>query len=332
MRKCLFFGLVIAVLYLCGCSNDSSSPNISPAVEITSSGAWCWFQDPRAIYISEQRKRTYAGWVTNDGKLQIGAYDHVSGITEVVTVKEEWGVNDHNNNSFLVLPDNRIMIFYAQHNGTGLYSRKTTNPEDISKWDDEITIANTQKITYSNPVYLSNENRFYVFWRGESWKPTFSTSIDGVRWSVPKIFLRDSGREDSSVRPYLKVVSDGKSEIHFAFTDGHPGVEPENSIYYIKYKNGLFYKAGGSVVGSMSDLPMQHRDSDLVYNGKISKVRSWVWDIAVTVKGNPVIAYTQLPTTTDHRYHYVYWNGNAWVDTELTAGGKWFPQTSFLED
>lgn len=332
MRKYLCFYLIIAVLSLCACSHESTSQDNDQTVEITNSGAWCWFQDPRAIYISDQRKRTYTGWVTKDGNLQIGAYDHITGQTEVVTIKEEWGVDDHNNNSFLILPDNRIMIFYAQHNKARLYSRTTSNPEDISKWDDEITVSNTQNITYSHPVYLSNEKRFYVFWRGESWKPTFSTSIDGITWTVPKIFLQDSGRENPGVRPYLKVVSDGKSEIHFAFTDGHPHVEPENSIYYIKYKNGIFYKADDSVVGSMSDLPIQHHQSDVVYNGKIDKVRSWIWDIAVTEKGNPVIAYTRLPNKTDHRYHYAYWNDNAWVDKELSSGGTWFPQTSFFGD
>jgi hypothetical protein len=328
-------GLIVSCLSLSSCSLDFPVENVidsvavesSSAVELTSDGAWCWFQDPRAVYISGNRARTYAGWMTHDGKLQVGAYDHDTGETEVVTIKEDWGVNDHNNNSFLVLPDNRIMIFYARHNGEGLFSKTTLKPEDITQWSDEIVVANTENITYSHPVYLSGEQRFYVFWRGENWKPTFATSTDGVTWTAPQVLLQDSDRDSLEVRPYLKVVSDGRSEIHFAFTDGHPRDEPENSIYYAKYSNGDFFKADNTPIGTMQDLPIQHSQSDVVFDGKSNQVRGWIWDIALDPEGHPVIAYTRLPEETDHRYNYAYWDGNTWLDNEITPGGKWFPQT-----
>lgn len=266
--------------------------------------------------------------MTSDGKLQVGAYDHNTKEIKVVTLKEKWDVDDHNTNSFLVLPDRRIMVFYARHNKKGLYGRITSRPEDISKWEDEVTIANTDAITYSHPVYLNDESRFYVFWRGESWKPTFSTSLDGKTWTEPQILIQENGREDRSIRPYVKVVSDGKSEIHFAFTDGHPMDEPTNSIYYLKYRRGEFYKANGARGGTLDELPIQQSESDIVYRGKANKIRSWIWDIALDKDGNPIIAYTQLPSETDHRYHYAYWNGDTWFDTEITYGGRWFPQTS----
>lgn len=320
--------VIVAFVVLSGCSPNSPSKEVANSpLAFSNDGAWCWFQDPRAVYVEGQRKRTYAGWMTSNGKLQIGAYDHDTGHIEVVTLKEKWGIDDHNSNSFLVLPDKRIMVFYARHNETGLFSQTTLMPEDISKWDDEITVANTPHITYSNPVYLSEEGLFYVFWRGESWKPTFSTSTNGKTWTPPQILVQDNHRENRSIRPYLKVVSDGKSEIHFAFTDGHPSNEPENSIYYMKYKKGEFFKADGKRIGSMDNLPIQHSHSDIVYNGRINKVRAWVWDIALDKKGSPVIAYTRFPRETDHRYHYAYWNGDAWFDTEIAPGGKWFPQT-----
>lgn len=322
LRLRLIACLIATLFFLYSCSPDSHSEKVNnQIIEFTKDGAWCWFQDPRAVYISGQRKRTYAGWMTKDGKLQVGAYDHSTSQIKIVTIKEKWGIDDHNNNSFLVLPDKRIMIFYARHNGASLLSRTTLNPEDISKWTNEVVVVNSKNITYSHPVYLSEEKRFYVFWRGKSWKPTFSTSIDGMIWTAPQILLQDKGREDSAIRPYLKVVSDGKSEIHFAFTDGHPRNEPENSIYYIKYKNGKFFKANGMPTGTMDDLPIQRRQSDIVFDGKVNKVRGWVWDIALNAKGNPVIAYTRLPQERDHRYHYAYWNGDMWLDTEITQGG-----------
>ena len=331
LQKSLRFCLLITLFSLYACSNNSPSNNVITQyreIEFTKDGAWCWFQDPRAVYISGQRKRTYAGWVTKEGQLQVGAFDHSTGQIEMVTIKEKWQIDDHDSNSFLVLPDKRIMVFYTRHNGIGLLSQTTVNPEDISKWTNEVVVANTRYITYSNPIYLTEEKRFYVFWRGETHKPTFSTSIDGVIWTAPQILLEDKGRESRTIRPYLKVISDGKSEIHFAFTDGHPRNEPENSIYYIKYKNGKFFRANGTNIGTMDDLPIQPHQSDIVYDGKVNKVRSWVWDIALNTNGNPVIAYTRLPKESDHRYHYAYWNGSIWLDSEITPGGSWFPQTA----
>jgi hypothetical protein len=139
--------------------------------------------------------------------------------------------------------------------------------------------------------------------------------------------LEDVKRKDRSIRPYLKIFSDGKSEIHFTFTDGHPANEPENSVYYIKYKKGEFLKANGIRVGTLADLPIRQSRSDLVYDGKAEKIRSWIWDIALNEKNNPVIVYTRLPQKTDHRYNYAYWNGDVWIDAEITRGGKWFPKT-----
>ncbi|MDY6907122.1 MAG: BNR-4 repeat-containing protein [Chloroflexota bacterium] len=298
------------------------------AVEHTMSndGAWCWFQDPRAVFVKGRRTRTYAQWVTHDGRLQIGAYDHETGRTEVHTLKEQWDCDDHNVGSLIALPDNRIMVFYARHSKRGLFCRTSSSAEDILQWDDEVTVSNTGPITYNHPLYLSEEKKFYVFWRGPSWEPTFSTSRDGRTWSNPCILLQGKGRVGRNVRQYMKIVSDGTSSIHFAFTDGHPRSEKKNSLYYARYEGGIFSKADGSVIGKRDALPIPHGKSDMVYDGD-SRGRAWVWDIAIDDAGLPVIAYTRLPAEEDHRYCYARWTGEKWQDTQIAEGGKWFPQT-----
>ncbi len=132
-------------------------------IEFSKDGAWCWFQDPRAIYIEGKYKKTYAQWITHKGRLQCGSYDHSSNTITHFTLKENWDKDDHNVGSFLILQDNRIMVYYARHNKPGLYCRTTKYPEDISTWEDEITITNSPKVTYSHPIYLKNEKKFFVF-------------------------------------------------------------------------------------------------------------------------------------------------------------------------
>lgn len=323
MRLTIF---LLVLLLVSSCTSDTPPQPVSHV--LAEDGAWCWFQDPRAVYFEGTHRRTYSGWVTKAGQLRIGTYDHDTEEKAQITLREEWGINDHNTPSFLVLPDGRLTVFYARHNGKGLYSRTTTQPENISSWEEEVTVTDTDRITYNHPVQLSEEdNRFYVFWRGPSWKPTFASSEDGQSWTTPQILVQQPGREEDDIRPYLKLVSDGKSSIHFAFTNGHPRNEDFNSVYYIRYQDGEFYRADGSRIGTMEDLPIDHAESDLVYDASLTKARAWIWDIALDENGFPVIAYTRLPEETDHRYHYARWDGDQWRDYEIAEAGSWFPQT-----
>ncbi len=316
---------ILACFTMSGCAAAGKSGDAY--MQLADDGAWCWYQDPRAVYINGEHERLYLGWMTHDGKLQAGSYDLRTQERQIFTLREKWDVDDHNVNSFLVLPDKRLMAFYARHNRQGLYCRTTQRPEDITAWEEEVCVCDDDRLTYSHPVYLSAEKRMYVFWRGKTWKPTFSTSTDGKTWTPPQILVQEEGRETYGIRPYMKVASDGAGSIHFAFTDGHPHREATNCLYYLKYEGGAFYRANGAKVGEMADLPVRHSQSDVVYDAKPSKIRAWVWDIALDNNGRPVIAYTRLPEKTDHRYHAARWTGEAWQDVEVTPGGKWFPQT-----
>jgi hypothetical protein len=310
LQKAIVFALLISTLWV-----------RAEAIIMSEDGAWCWFQDPRAVFIQGEHTRTYAQWITHDGQLQMGTYDHDTKETQVFTIKENWGRNDHNVGSILVLPDNRIMIFYAQHNGRGIYCRISAVPETILAWDDEVSISTAGRITYSHPVYLRAENRFYVFWRASDWNPAFATSTDGLNWTKPRTLIRRPG-----ARPYLKVFDDGQSSIHLTFTDGHPRNEAQNALYYMHYKEGNFHKASGEFIGSMAELPFSPQQTERVYDGSTAG-RAWVWDITLDHDQRPVIAYTRLPAETDHRYCYARWTGDTWLDSQLTEGGKWFPQT-----
>lgn len=319
--------LCLFLFFLSGSSSEQGNVIRGKHSIISPSGAFCWFQDPRAVYVEGRFKRTYTGWISNQGKLEVGFYDHDTNKIETKTIKEFWDVDDHNVPSFLVLPDLRLMIFYARHNKENLYARQTLNPEDISEWGNEIIVAKMDKVTYSHPFFLADENRYYVFWRGATWKPTFATSMDGVNWTEPRVLFQDKGKEAENIRPYLKAVSDGRRTIHFTFTDGHPRNEPLNSVYYACYKEGKFYRADGSLIGLMDTLPVLHSSCDKVYDATHTGARAWVWDIALDRGGNPVIVYTRLPEEDKHFYHYALWDGQQWIDRKITFAGPWFPET-----
>ena len=304
-----------------------SIPNLQ-AGELTNDGAWCWFQDPRAVYFSGEHERTYASWMQGDGQLMVGYLDHQDLSTHSVVIRDQWDIDDHNTGSLLLMPDRRLMMFYARHNKKGLFARISQKPESIDLWEPEITVADTPRITYSHPVYLSEEKQYYVFWRGSTCKPTYATSSDGQHWSEPRVLIQQQGKEAQDIRPYLKVGNDGKSKIHFVFTDGHPRNEPLNSVYYMEYSHGKFLKADGKVIGNFSDnRPVSHKACSVVYNAQPSGARAWVWDVAQDSEGHPVVLYTRHPNDRDHRYHWARWSGSEWQDVTLCQSGKWFPQT-----
>ena len=149
---------------IAGCIPPEHPPTASEIATrvFTDDGAWCWFQDPRAVYHEGVHRRTYTGWMTKDGRLQVGTYDHDTGSIESLTLKEEWDIDDHNTPSFLVLPGGRLTAFYARHNKVGLFARTTSRPEDISAWDSEVIVSNEDRITYSHPVRLSAERRTHL--------------------------------------------------------------------------------------------------------------------------------------------------------------------------
>lgn len=336
-------GVTFVILTAWSCSNPSIDKVEIPAGEayrsFSDDGAWCWFSDPRAIYHEGEHKRTYSGWVDSTGNIVVAYYDHDTGMIQRHILHERLEKDDHDNPSFFMGPEGKLMVFYSKH-GTGNYPiilARAKNSEDIQDWEpvqrlplnDTITYAGMRdSYTYTNPVQLSEEdNRMYLFWRGADFKPNFSVSNDGGKqWEKGKIMILPE-RIYQNRRPYLKVASDHRNEIHFAFTDGHPHVEPTNSIYYARYRNGALYKANGEKIMDWSALPLDPKDADVVYDATASKEKAWIWDVAENGEGSPVIVYATFPTDSNHVYFYSIYDEGRWNNYRLTEAGSWFPHT-----
>ena len=347
--KCLVYLFVSLSLFIFKSNAQNSiTENNNPNSQkinyktFSNDGAWCWFSDPRAIHLNN---KIYSGWVSSDGSIMVGSYNEISNEIIEFNLYEKFNKDDHANPSFLILPDKRIMIFFSAHsknsfnkenNPSGISYTTSINPEDITSWEPIKNIPQPSEgkklLCYTNPIMLSEENnRIYLFWRGADWKPTFAYSDNlGLSWSNPQILLKST--KNLYKRPYMKVVSNGKDEIHFTFTDGHPRNEPFNNIYYLKYKKGNYYKSDNRIIGDNNTLPLEHNQCEIVYNsyGEFLKyrnaVKSWIWDIAINEKGNPAIVYTRLPEETKHQYYYAHWDGKNWENSMISSGGSSFPR------
>ena len=295
-------------------------------VTVAEDGAWCWFSDPRAVYCKGIHERTYTGFVTSRGDIMVACKDHLTGDVGKILIYPNLQPDDHVNPSLLVLPDGRLMLFFTRHGGK-LYYTTSEKPEEIDRFSDVDSLDLGEMACYTNPVLLKNEeNRIYLFFRGGyDWKPSFVTSDDyGKTWAEPKTIVSKKINNIHN-RPYTKIVSDGKSVIHFVFTDGHPREENHNSIYYLKYERGTFFDAAGNKMGDMKNLPIEQEKVPKAYDGESANQRAWIWDIALTGDGRPVIAYTTLPEETQHYYNWGTWTGTEWKNSRICKAGSTFP-------
>lgn len=329
------------MLTSCG-SHESDRKEVSPAEaykSFTDDGAWCWFSDPRAIYYAGKHKRTYSGWVDSTGNIVVAYYDHNSREIQTSILHEGFEKDDHDNPSFFMDDEGKLMVFYSKH-ATGnspIFLAHAKNEEDISAWEPLQTLRLNDTIaysgysntyTYTNIVQLKKEQgKMFLFWRGSDFKPNVSVSKDnGKNWGRGEILILPE-RIYRDRRPYMKIASNNQDVIHLAFTDGHPHVEPANSIYYLKYRQGQLYKANGEKVMGWSDLPVDPKQADMVYDARATKEKSWIWDVAEDREGNPVMVYSTFPTDTNHVYYYSIYDEGRWNNHRLVDSGSWFPHT-----
>lgn len=307
---------------------SAASSAAASQLTITSSGAWCWFGDPRAVHYEGQYRRTYIGYITAGGNITVAQYDHDTGRLTKSVLMSNFPVDDHNNPTICIRPRSdgtRLAVFWTGHadgNHPRIYYRSSVAPEDISAWGPvKYMSKNTSGghgFTYENLVQISDEPyKLWMFWRGGDFKPSFSTTTGGDLWS-PVRTLVDT--HDTN-RPYLKVAGNGKDKIHFAFTEGHPR-NVHTSIYYMYYdaadKN--LHRVDGSVIGPMIE-SVHPSEADKVYDARAAGPKAWVHDVAQDALGRPVIVYATFPTDADHRYRYARWTGTQWFDTEIVAAG-----------
>jgi rhamnogalacturonyl hydrolase YesR len=328
---------LIIVLFLISFSQSFFSQQSGESYKsFTFDGAWCWFTDPRAVYFEGKHQRTYAGWVDSYGDIIIGCYDHQSKNISTKVLSNNFEKDDHDNPALLITDEGKIMVFFTGHfTKPEITFFESKHPENILEWNepkllklnDTLNYKQQSVYTYCNPYYLSKEKKIYLFWRGIDGKPFYSTSADkGKTWTTGKMVFTPEPIYNFR-RPYLKIESNGKDKIFFAFTDGHPRDENENSIYFAFYKDGSFFKANGEKIADISASPFNLKKSDVVYDAAVSKQKAWIWDIAYDENENPVITYVKFPDDSLHICCYAKWDGKKWINNVLINSGKWFPQT-----
>lgn len=314
--------------------------------EVTAEGAWCWFADPRALHYENKKgtiNKTYIGYIDVHGNIKAMQYDFKKKRQDEVLIRSYFQPDDHNNPTFLVLPDERIMIFYSRHTDEPcFYYRISRTPGDITTLGDEKVIKTKDNTTYPSPFILSDDpEHIYLCWRGIGWHPTVARlslpdQDDQVKvdWG-PYQIVKSTG-----ARPYAKYMSNGKDKIYFAYTTGHPDNEEPNFLYfsYIDIRSLQLKDVRGNILSAIADGTFKvNKTTDYVrrYPSTLvdhSSARDWVWQVASDENNHPVIAMVRISSDKNsHDYYYAKWNGHEWKMTFLANAGGHFHQTPNLE-
>ena len=304
---------------------------------ITRDGAWCWFSDPRAIYVDD---KMFGGFVDKEGSIWAFCYDPSTCQSKQYKLFNKLDYDDHANPSIMALSDQRLVLFFSAHGGTKnspIYYAVSKYPSDISSWEEvqEINpeMEGSLGVCYTNPVMLSDENnRVYLFFRGRDFKPTCIYTDDLKTWSQPINLVRNDPGYGQGGRPYTKITTNHKDKIFFAFTDAHPRDRATNSIYFMMYKNGKICKADGTVVSETlgSIIPSQ---VDKVYDATRTFDKAWIWDIAFDESEKPILVYARFSDRDNkHSYCYARWNGIKWENHKITDAGQWFQRTEYVKE
>ena len=321
------------------------SANADNGYEVAEEGAWCWFADPRATHYENADgfiNATYIGYIDVHGNVIATQYDWITGAKTDVLIRSYFQPDDHNNPTFIVLPDERVMIFYTRHTDEPrIWYRISRKPGDITDLGEEKYLATANNTTYPSPFILSDDpEHIYLCWRGINWHPTIARltmpdADDNCRFDFgPKQIVQSTG-----ARPYCKYQSNGKDKIYLSYTTGHPDNEYPNWLYFnvvdINKGNGpVLRDIQGKQLSIIANGTFAVNKTDSYYNSypltvvdKTTNIRNWVWQITIDAEENPVIAYTHIDNNkTAHAYWTSRWTGSAWKNTKLADGGHAFHQ------
>ena len=338
-KKTTLLSLLLTLTAWCGASVQET---YSGAV-VADEGAWCWFADPRAIHYENAGgsiNATYIGYIDVHGNVKATQYDWLTGRKTDVLVRSYFQPDDHNNPTFIVLPDERVMIFYTRHTDEPcIWYRISRKPGDITELGDEKRLATQNNTTYPSPFILSDDpQHIYLCWRGINWHPTIARltmpdANDNCQFDFgPKQIVQSTG-----ARPYAKYQSNGKDKIYVSYTTGHPDNEMPDWLYFnvvdINKGNGpILRDINGKQLSIINNGVFKVNKTDSYATqypatvvDRTASIRNWVWQIALDKDENPVIAYPHIDNAkTTHVYWYSRWTGTQWRNTWVQYGGHAF--------
>ncbi|MFB6272076.1 MAG: hypothetical protein ABEL51_04175, partial [Salinibacter sp.] len=345
----LLFVLAFGSVGLLGCSSSGDEPPrpsgdavAGNLILVASNGAWCWYQDERVI-VDPASGKIFLGSVSHgrgvggrerDGDVNVSSFDLETGERRHATLKDRFLApndqgDDHMAPALWQRPDGRVLAMYAGHNNDfrsryrlsgSPHSVETWDPERDFNWNRRIPGGSDMEVTYSNLLYLSDENRLYNFARTDNRSPNFMISEDGGRSWTYGGKLTYTKETIGYVNGYFKYATNGTDRIHFVATEHHPR-DYNNSIYHGYVEDGASYASDGTVVDEDifdQNAPPPDAFTEVFAAGTVvegdTMTHAWTIDLHLSPKGRPHAVFQTRAnrSTRDHRFFYARYDETGW--------------------
>lgn len=319
-------------------------------IQFNDNGAWCWYQDERAV-VDTTNEKLIVGSIASDsgcgnfprfGDVEAVVLDLQSMKTQRYTLREGGGYfycDDHHAPGLLVRPDGKYTAFYAAHFGLyssffRIYDAGVWGTEYEFNWDDSIPGGSDYQTTYSNLYYLSGESRLFNFARGnDGGSPNFMYSDNGGdRWSYGGQLTAGTG-VGGYTKGYYKYWGNGVDRIDFICTETHPR-NYNTSIYHAYIQNGKVYNSYGTEIDSdiydKSFIPTTDNFTTVFAANTVLNTYKMTncWNDNVQRYEDGTVAAIISARTggssndPDHCFIYCRFDGSSWTPTYLVKAGK----------
>lgn len=321
-------------------------------IQFNDNGAWCWYQDERAVIdaaggkliVGSDASDNGVGGPPRNGDIEAVIFDLQNRQAERYALMEGGtnfgGCDDHNAPAFLVMTDGSYLAFYAGHNSNNnsywrFFYTDRWGREHAFNWNN-IPGGTDFATTYSNLFYLAAEDKLYNIARTYARSPNLMVSTDhGQSWSYGGL-LTQPDVSIGYVNGYFKFWSNGVDRIDFVATEHHPR-DYNTSIYHGYMKNSQTFKADGTLLDSDITDKNAPKPADLTpvftantrVNGDLMS-RCWTIDLVTYDDGTIATIFkarvndnpNSPSNDPDHAFFYARYDGSAWASTYLGKAGR----------
>ncbi len=301
-------------------------------------GAWCWFQDERAIVDASHPDEPILMFTsvsasaqdsTEQGDLDFHWYGLSAGTGDVIELYDRLGQDDHNTAALFQRENGQVLALFSRHGSDKNIYITQTEAHDPTSWSPLSVYQDSSNVTYNNLLTagVGPDKKLYNFSRSRGWNPNFVVlDPETGKWEYGGRLLKSEGR------PYLKYrANQDGSKIHVVATDQHPR-NFDNSIYHgVMDGQSLFDSNGKLLDQDLSDSDAVPPSAlSLVFAGDPDNV-AWMADVEVDERDQPVIAFSvqkdgrDLPPKSgglDHRYHLARFTPAGWRQHEIAFAGE----------
>lgn len=330
-------------------------------IQFNDNGAWTWYSDERVIIDATGGKLvagvdvsgTGLGGSPRDGAIEAAIFDLQGGTSRRTTLMASGtlGPDDHNGPSFMLRPDGKYLAQWTGHNANFLsyfriFDGNAWGPQTDFDWTTVGASSSGETASYSNPHYLSGENRAYTFVRAmDNRSPWMLTSTNyGDIWAFYGKLVRPSTNFNVGYNPgYFRYSDNGKDRIDFICTEAHPR-DYLTSIYHGYISNGMSFKTAGTVVDSdltntnNNNVPFSSNFTPVFTNGTVlppgqTNYRCWNDDvqrfadgtieciISARINQSASAGYPDTGVNPNHAFFFCRYDGTNWTPTYLCQAG-----------